>query len=84
MLEIAYNTHRGDVMQIKTFNVIIRPCADGVRGYWAACAMPDGGINTDGETLQEVCANMFEAMDLYLEDDSEISEYLLNFEVQNA
>ena len=46
--------------------------------------MPDGGVNTDGETIQEVQANMYEAMDLYLEDYPEIAEYLLVFEVCNA
>jgi len=46
--------------------------------------MPDGGVNTDGETIQEVESNMFEAMDLYLEDYPEISEYSLNFEVRHA
>ena len=64
----------------KIFNVMIYPCKD-TTGYWATCDMPDGGVNTDGETLQEVEVNMFEAMDLYLEDHPDIKEYSLNFEV---
>jgi len=77
-----YNNIRGDTV-IKTFNVIIRPCVD-TTGYWATCRMPDGGVNTDGETIQEVESNMFEAMDSYLEDHPEITEYSLNFEVSHA
>jgi len=78
----AYNNVRGDTMYT-TFNVIIRPCVD-TTGYWATCYMPDGGVNTDGETIQEVESNMFEAMDLYLEDHPEITDYFLDFEVKNA
>ena len=79
----AYNNIRGDTVY-KTFKVIIRPCTDGVTGYWATCHMPDGGVNTDGETIQEVESNMFEAMELYLEDHPEIIEYSLDFEVRYA
>ena len=67
----------------KTFTVIIRPAED-VGGYWAMCAMPDGGVNTIGDTIQETEKNMYETMDLYLEDYPEISEYSLSFEVSHA
>ena len=79
----AYNTIRSDFIMPKIFNVIIHPAED-VGGYWATCRMQDGGVNTIGDTIQEVESNMFEAMDLYLEDYPEISEYSLNFEVSNA
>ena len=79
---IEYNNNRGEAMY-KTFDVMIYPCVD-TTGYWATCAMPDGGVNTDGETIQEVESNMFEAMDLYLEDHPDITEYSLNFEVRHA
>ena len=72
----------GDVAPI-VYTVVIHPCVD-TSGYWATCAMPDGGVTTDGETLQEVEANMFEAMDLYLEDHPEIIEYSLAFKVRDA
>jgi predicted RNase H-like HicB family nuclease len=66
-----------------TFTAIIHPNAD--RGYWAECAMPNGGCNTDGDTIQEVERNMFEAVSLFLEDDyPEITEFSLSFEVHDA
>jgi predicted RNase H-like HicB family nuclease len=77
-----YNNIKGDIMPT-IFNVIIYPCVD-TAGYWATCRMPDGGVNTDGETIQEVERNMFEAMGLYLEDHPEIAQYSLAFEVRNA
>ena len=77
-----YNSVRGDTM-CQVYKVAIYPCVD-TTGYWATCHMPDGGVNTDGETIQEVESNMFEAMDLYLEDHPEIAEYSLEFEVCHA
>lgn len=79
---IVYNNIRGDA-KMKIFNVIIHPCVD-TTGYWATCRMPDGGVNTAGETIQEVEKNMLEAVDLYLEDYPEIKEYSLEFEVLHA
>jgi len=64
------------------YKVIIHPASEG--GYWAECSMPNGGCTTDGNTLQETQKNMFEAMDLYLEDYPEVAEYFLNFEYRHA
>ena len=76
----VYNNIRGDIMP-KVFNVLIHPCKEG--GYWAE--IPDiGYCNTQGETLQEVQVNMYEAAELCLEDFPEISEYSLSFEVCDA
>jgi len=79
----VYNNVGGDIVMPVIFDVIIRPAED-VGGYWATCHMPDGGVNTVGDTIQEVENNMFESMDLYLEDYPEITEYSLNFEVHYA
>jgi len=70
----------GDTMP--TYTVTIHPNEEGV-GYWATCKLPNGGANTSGDTLREVQSNMFEAMDLYLEDYPHITDYFLNFEVIN-
>ena len=71
------------IISYSVFSVTIRPCVDTI-GYWAKCDMPDGGCITQGETLQDTQKNMFEAIDLYLEDYPEISEYFLKFEVCDA
>lgn len=78
----VYNNIRGEVMPT-SFHVIIRPCDD-VTGYWAKCDMPNGGCVAQGDTLREVQKNIFEAMELYLEDYPDISDYYLAFEVCNA
>lgn len=65
-----------------TYTVTIYPDNEN-GGYWATCKLPNGGANTSGETLREVQSNMFEAMDLYLEDFPQITDYFLNFEVSN-
>jgi len=80
---LEYNSIRGDIVMPKIFNVVIYPSKD-VGGYWAKCDMPDGGCTTQGETLQETQKNMFESIDLYLEDHPEVAEYFLKFEVANA
>ena len=67
----------------KVFTVVIRPAED-VGGYYAICNMPNGGCTTQGETIQETQKNMFESIDLYLEDYPEISNYYLDFEVRDA
>ena len=80
---LAHTNNVGvDVMPITTYKVTIRPSELG--GYWATCDMPNGGVNTAGDTLSEVQANMFEAMDLWLEDCPDATEYTLDFEVKNA
>ena len=68
----------------KVFTVIIYPCIDTI-GYWAECAMPNGGCFTDGETIQEIKDNMFESIRLFLKDDyPDIQEYSLKIELSNA
>ena len=66
-----------------TFTVIIRP-AENIGGYYAVCDMPNGGCTTQGNTIQEIQKNMFECMELFLEDYPEITDYFLNFELQDV
>lgn len=65
------------------FTVIVRPCTD-TTGYWATCDMPNGGCTTQGKTMKEIQKNIIEAVNFYLEDYPEISDYYLKLEVQNA
>ncbi|MCL2160002.1 MAG: type II toxin-antitoxin system HicB family antitoxin [Oscillospiraceae bacterium] len=67
----------------KVIHVAIFPSED-VGGYWAkSITMP--GAFTQGDTIQETEKNMYEAVDLLIEDDyPEITEYTLEFEVRNA
>jgi predicted RNase H-like HicB family nuclease len=67
-----------------TYNVAIYADPD-VGGYWAQCTSL-GGCFTQGETIKETELNMFEAVDLFLDDGSgsEIPDYFLAFEVSNA
>jgi len=69
--------------KIPVFTVIIHPSPD-VGGYWAECSMENGGCTTQGDTLQEIQKNMFESVDLYLEDYPEIKEYFLQFEIKDV
>ena len=78
---MAHNNIKGDTMPI--YSVIIRPCVD-TSGYWAECDMENGGCTTQGETIQEAQKNMFEAVELYLEDYPDVKNYFLTFEVQYA
>jgi len=80
----TYNNSRGDVdIMTTTIRVIIHPAED-VGGYWAESITIPGAF-TQGNTIQETEKNMFEAMDLHLEDDyPEITNYTLEFEVSNA
>ena len=64
------------------YKVVIHAAEKG--GYWAECLMPNGGSTTDGDTIQETQKNMFEAMELYLEDYPEVTEYFLAFEYCHA
>jgi predicted RNase H-like HicB family nuclease len=65
------------------FTVIIHPNEG--RGYWAECIMPNGGCNTDGDTIQDVERNMFESVALFLQDDyPDITDFSLTFEVLDA
>jgi len=76
---MVYNSIRGDDMI--EFDVVIH--ANG-SGYWAVCETPDGGVNTDGITMQEVERNMYEAMSLYFEESPIVPEYSLRFRLCNA
>lgn len=82
-LAFAYNNSiGGDIMPI-TYTVVIRPCVD-AEGYWAECPMENGGCVTQAATLHEIQKNMLEAVELYLEDYPEITNYYLAFEVCDA
>ena len=63
---------------LPVYTVVIRRNEDGA-GYWATCPMPNGGANTIGDTIREVQANMFESMDLFLEDCPDAKDYILSF-----
>ena len=78
----AYNNIRGDIV-FTIFNVVIRPAKD-VGGYYAVCDMPNGGCTAQNETIQKTQRDILEAIDFYLEDYSEISNYYVNFEVCDA
>ena len=78
----VYNDNVRSEVMIPTFHVIIHPAEEG--GYWAECTEIKGAI-TQGDTLHETEKNIFEAIDLMLEDDyPEIIDYMLEFEVRNA
>ena len=65
------------------FNVIIYPAED-VGGYWASCDMPNGGCNTQGDTIKEVERTMYELVVDWIEHDlPEIKEYFISFEVKD-
>ena len=81
----AYNNIRGDVVPVifNVFTAIIHPAED-VGGYWASCDMPNGGCTAQGETIQETQKDILEAVDFFLEDYPEISNYYVEFEVRDA
>ena len=52
---------------MNTYNVIVHSAKEG--GYWAE--VPDlPGCATEGDTLDELAANIREAISLYLKDES--------------
>lgn len=52
---------------MNTYNVIVHSAEEG--GYWAE--VPDlPGCATEGDTLDELAANVREAISLYLKDES--------------
>ncbi|MDR2183077.1 MAG: type II toxin-antitoxin system HicB family antitoxin [Clostridiales bacterium] len=81
-MDKMHNITRGDNM-LRVFNVIIHPCED-TGGYWAECtSLP--GCFTDGKTPQEVQSNMFESVNLFLQNDyPDVNEYYLNFDLQGV
>ena len=79
----AYNNNRGDTAMPTTIRVIIHPAED-IGGYWAESITIPGAF-TQGTTVQETEKNMYESVELLLEDDyPEITDFTLEFEVQNA
>ena len=82
-LKTAYNNIRGDYTMPTTIHVVIRPAED-VGGYWAKSITIPGAF-TQGDTIHETERNMYESMELFLEDDyQEITDFTLEFEVLNA
>ena len=65
------------------YRVMIHPCED-TGGYWAECAMENGGCTAQGETLQETQRDMLDAIAFHLEDTPGISNYFLQFEICDA
>ena len=80
ILTDTYNIHKNDTTAIPIYTVLIHHDNEN-GGYWATCEMPNGGANTIGGTIREVQVNMFEAMDLCLEDYPDIKDYILHFKV---
>ncbi|MCL2494042.1 MAG: type II toxin-antitoxin system HicB family antitoxin [Oscillospiraceae bacterium] len=82
----AYNVIGGDVM--RTFHFVIRPGDADEGGYWTSLDTVDGGINTQGETLDEIIWNLSEAVacHLGLEDNEPLDEAAvqITYEVSNA
>jgi len=60
------------------YTVIVQPANEG--GYWAECPQLEGAF-TQGETILEVKANMYEAVSLLLEDMPLECSYSLAFKV---
>ena len=69
------------MVSVNTYNVIIKPSEHG--GFYAVCNTDNGGFNAVGESLREVQRNIFEALELYLDDNNSI-DYLLHYEVAHA
>ena len=79
----AYNSVRGDAIMPMAIRVVIRPAED-VGGYWAKSITIPGAF-TQGDTIQETERNMYESIELLLEDDyPEITDFTLEFEVLDA
>ena len=56
-----------DEKEMNTYNVIVHSAEEG--GYWAE--VPDlPGCATEGDTLDELAANVREAISLYLKDET--------------
>lgn len=75
---LAYNNGIRSGAMHSIFTVAIHAADEG--GYWAECRELQGCF-TQGETLQETELNMYEAIDLFIEDVPDIKEYSLAFEV---
>ena len=80
---VAITPNAKKALLVPTFNVVIKKAED-VGGYWAECTNISGCF-TQGKTIKETEERMFEVVDLILKDDyPEITDYFLEFEVQNA
>jgi len=67
---------------IAIYKVQIHVAEEG--GYWAVCDIPGGGCTTQGETLREIQKNMYEAVELFLDDIADNTDFCLMFEVKHA
>ena len=77
-LKSTVDTYDNSTLPIYT--VTIHKNEDGI-GYWAKCYVNDDCAFTDGDTIRELQINMFESMDLCLEDYPYITDYILQFKV---
>jgi predicted RNase H-like HicB family nuclease len=78
----GYSNIRSDA-KAKTILVNVCPAED-VGGYWAKSVTIPGAF-TQGATVRETERNMYEAVELMLEDDyPEITDFTLEFEVRDA
>ena len=69
----------GDFLNTPIYTVIIHQNEDSI-GYWAECPMDNGACFTDGDTIKETQANMYESVSLYLEDDyPDVTDFALSF-----
>ena len=65
------------------FRVVVYLC-DVTDSYWAECTELQG-CNTSGATLREIALNMYEAVDLCLEDQkTPVCDYILVFDVRDG
>jgi predicted RNase H-like HicB family nuclease len=65
---------------VPVYQVVIHPNEDDVPGYWAEYHTEKGGAFTDGDTVKETQANMYESMSLFLQDDyPDITDFSLEF-----
>ncbi len=60
---------------LKNFNIIIYKAEEG--GYYSECPVLKG-CYSQGETIEELKANMKEAIELYLENNPCLEQYIEN------
>ena len=78
-MSVAINNAMITNMPLEIRVVIHR--AEDTNGYWAESITIPGAF-TQGDTIKETERNMFESVELLLEDDyPNITDYTLNFEV---
>jgi predicted RNase H-like HicB family nuclease len=82
MIDFFVKTERSEIVPA-IYTVFIYPDYEN-GGYWAECPMDIGGCFTTGETIHETQRNMYESVDLYLEDYPVAIDYILSFKMKNA